>query len=271
VNRAKALFAASFGWQTVEATMPYERDELTEQAKPIRPRRKRTLRDDEYPDGERSLPEGGIHFNAIALLSDLFQANLSPEWFFALDLFWYYEENNIRAVICPDAMLARGPGRMVLDKYLQWKYGAPICFVIEVLSKSSRKQDLVHKCKRYRELGVQEYFLFDPRNLTKAGTTSGFHLLNREYVPAPASPHGGVVSNILNASFACEEMLPRFYDLTTGQPWLTRYEKEQKAREAEQKAREAEQKAREAEQGLRAAAEQELERLRALLREKGIV
>ena len=63
-----------------------------------------------------------------------------------------------------NVFVARGvPKRPMRDHYLIWKEGKPPEVVIEVTSKSTRREDERKKSVLYRDvMKVREYFLFDP-------------------------------------------------------------------------------------------------------------
>jgi Uma2 family endonuclease len=48
------------------------------------------------------------------------------------------------------------------DYYLLWEENVPPTVVIEVTSKSTRREDMVKKHDLYLQMGVREYYLFDP-------------------------------------------------------------------------------------------------------------
>ncbi|MBD3762800.1 Uma2 family endonuclease, partial [Rhizorhabdus sp.] len=54
--------------------------------------------------------------------------------------------------------LKRGPR----DTYKTWEEGAVPSVVFEITSKTTKNEDIKTKFKVYQEIGVKEYFLFDP-------------------------------------------------------------------------------------------------------------
>jgi Uma2 family endonuclease len=127
--------------------------------------------------------------------------------------------------------------------------------VIEVVSDSTRPIDIVvnKKPTRYGELGVKEYFAFDPdmgKNIIKL---IGWRYIDGLRTDIKSDKHGRFWSEQLNCWLMSGGKILLFYDVN-GNELVSGREAEQKAREAETLARqeaetllEAEQKAREAE------------------------
>ena len=78
------------------------------------------------------------------------------------NMFLYYEENNPRAVVAPDVFVVIGAPKRVRDSYLLWNEPKGPDFVLEITSRSTRREDQGRKKRVYASLGVGEYFLFDP-------------------------------------------------------------------------------------------------------------
>ena len=77
----------------------------------------------------------------------------------------YYRPGNKRRHVSPDVMVVRGLEQRDRENYLLWEEGRAPNVVIEVTSQSTRDEDLEDKLEIYRdEIGVAEYFLFDPRS-----------------------------------------------------------------------------------------------------------
>ena len=70
------------------------------------------------------------------------------------------------------------------DHYLIWLEGKAPEVVIEVTSKSTRREDLKKKAVLYRDvLKVAEYFLFDPTEDYLKPPFQGYRLVEGEYFP----------------------------------------------------------------------------------------
>src|SRR5438445_3042156 len=79
------------------------------------------------------------------------------------NLLMYYEEGNKHKHVSPDVFAVRGISKRRRKYYLVWEEAKSPDFILELTSKSTRREDLKEKFVLYRDtLKVQEYFLFDP-------------------------------------------------------------------------------------------------------------
>ena len=108
------------------------------------------------------------------------------------NMFLYYEENNPRAVVAPDVFVVVGAPKRVRDSYLLWNEPKGPDFVLEVTSRSTRREDQGRKKRVYASLGVGEYFLFDPTGDYLRPRLQGFVLRQGRYerLPTARLPHG---------------------------------------------------------------------------------
>lgn len=110
----------------------------------------------------------------------------NPHFYVSGNLLMYYEQGNKRKHGSPDVFvvpdLPRGKAQP-RDYYLVWEEGRTPALVIELTSKSTRKEDLNKKFRLYREvLRVEEYFLFDPYAEYLKPPLQGFRLSRGRYV-----------------------------------------------------------------------------------------
>jgi Uma2 family endonuclease len=221
------------------------------------PKQRRT-REVEYPttDG-KPMAETEVHINelihGIQVLKDRFAGE--PNVYVNGNMLLYYEEGNPRKHVSPDVLVALDvPKEPMRDYYLVWKEGKAPDFVVEITSKSTKREDKTTKFALYRDvLRVSEYFLFDPRAEYLDPPLQGFRLIGGEYVRIEPIA-GRLPSQVLGLHLAREGQHLRLFDPGSGTRLLTRLE----AREAAEK--------RAAEEGQRADKERERadeERLRA--------
>ena len=159
--------------------------------------------------------------------------------------FLYYERGNPRAVVAPDVYVVVGAPAYLRDTYLLWNEPKGPDFVLEVTSASTRRTDERRKRDVYAELGVSEYFLYDPRAEYLTPPLQGFRLHDGEYRPLPAvtvlSNRGvAVTSGVLGLELRDEREARRvrLRDPSTGESLLSHRESE-RAREEEAAARRA--------------------------------
>ena len=153
-----------------------------------------------YPesDGE-PVGETDVHrdetFSLIAVLKDHFADQ--PDVYVAGDNFIYFEEGNPRAVISPDVYVVWGVAMRQRRIYKLWEEGVAPGFVMELTSRSTRVQDLGNKRAICADLGVVEYFLFDPEADTLDPPLRGYRLEGGEYLPIAPRADGAVESKML--------------------------------------------------------------------------
>ena len=157
--------------------------------------------------------------------------------------FLYYERGNPRAVVAPDVYVVPGAPVRPRDTYMLWNEPKGPDFVLEVTSKSTRREDERRKRDVYAALGVREYFLYDPRAEYLTPPLQGFRLRGGEYRRLPAvtmlsSREVAVTSEVLGLTLRDdrEARLVRLHDRSTGED-LPTYEEADRAREETDAAR----------------------------------
>lgn len=119
-----------------------------------------------YPDSDgKPMAENTLQWEWIATIKSgldvLFEDR--PHVFVASDLLWYYVEGNPRISIAPDVMVVFGRPRGHRLSYRQWlENHTPAHVVFEVLSPANRGPELQRKFEVYQDLGVLEYYTYDP-------------------------------------------------------------------------------------------------------------
>ncbi len=191
------------------------------------PKQRRT-REIEYPTGDgKPMAETEIHLDelidAIQVLRDWFAGE--PNVYVNGNMLLYYEEGNPRKHVSPDLLVALGirkePKR---DYYLVWKEGKAPDFILEITSKTTRREDEKKKRVLYRDvLKVPEYFLFDPRAEYLDPPLQGFRLIGGEYVRIEPIA-GRSPSEVLGLHLEREGQHLRLFDPIKGERLLTRLE-----------------------------------------------
>ena len=199
-----------------------------------------------------------------------------PTALVAADILMYPEEGNKDNKIAPDVLVALGLGTRNRSSYFVWVEGKPPDWVLEVASPSTQKKDRDHKRCRYAEIGVPEYWMFDPKgDVYPPGTPrlQGLKLVDGdEYVPLPSRLADGgrmIRSETLGLDVRVDGELLRFRDAATGRDVPHRPELQASVERAEARAeREAARASREA--AARSAAEARVAQLEAALRRSGV-
>ena len=192
-----------------------------------------------------------------------------PTTWVGADMFLYYEEGNPRRVVAPDVFVVTGTHKRETRNIFQtWAEGRIPAFILEITAPSSLHNDRVTKFELYQQLGVHEYWLYDP---TEEGLLTPFlqgnRLVGGVYQPIPvaetsvAGRYSGM-SEALGLEVHAEADWFRLFDPVAG-VYLRNLQESEDALAAEQRALAANQQVLAAERQARL----ELERL---LREHGI-
>lgn len=210
-----------------------------------------TLTDVEYPDSDgEPMAETDTHRIQMtdALIYPLKERyRHRPDVYVSGNLFLYYEEGNPKSVIAPDVFVVFGVPDQLRRIYKLWEEKKAPDIVFELTSRKTYQEDLSKKRLLYEELGVREYFLFDPLREYLRPPLQGFRLVDDYYVPV-------IPEQLDNGEWQTNSEVLGLVLQTEG-PNLRLYDPEQE-RYLPMPAEEAE---------ARRAAEAEVERLRALL------
>jgi Uma2 family endonuclease len=142
-----------------------------------------------YPESDgKPMAETELHcllmINLIEALRNFF-AN-QPDVYVWGNLFIYYEEDNPRKNVAPDVFVVRGVGKRHGEQmrrvYKLWEEGVAPCVVIEVTSSGTKNEDLQRKKALYAQLGVKEYFIFDPEYRYLKPPFRAYRLSGNQYV-----------------------------------------------------------------------------------------
>jgi Uma2 family endonuclease len=184
-----------------------------------------------------------------------------PGAWVAGNFFFCYEKGNPHAHVAPDVMVAKGlaPKELRLN-YLLWEEKPP-SLMIEVTSRSTRREDTGKKKSLYERIGTEEYVLFDPFGEYLRPRLQGYRLERGKFQPIPLEADGTLRSGTTGLTFRPEGKRLRLVDTVTGRPILW-HEELEAAFVQETAARQAEAAAHRAAKERIRALEAELSRLR---------
>jgi Uma2 family endonuclease len=252
----------------------------------------------EYLD-EDEMPENFIQHELSNYLEEILRWHFRSEKYLVSGNINIYRKGRYKERVAPDVMVVKELGVAVESLRREGSYEidppkrpAP-AVAIEIISEGTASYDIKteNKPSRYGEMGVREYFAFDPEDALGTVKLRGWRYIEGLRTEVSSDKRGWMWSNELECWLVPDDMVLQFYDKTdkrlpTGreaeaeraeQERLGKLEAEQKAEqerlgklEAEQKA-EQERLAKEAERQAREEAErkaEELERLVAELRAK---
>lgn len=179
----------------------------------------------EYPetDGE-PMAETDTHRDQMAdaliyPLKEHFRDN--PNVYVSGNLLLYYEEGNPQASVAPDVFVVIGVPDHPRRIYKLWEENKAPDVVFELTSPSTRAKDLGEKRFLYEELGVREYFLFDPLREYLEPPLRGFRREDQFFYPVKPTPLPG-------AEWEMESEVLGLVLRTAGE-WLRLYDPQQDA------------------------------------------
>ena len=214
-----------------------------------------------------------VMIDAIQVLQRHFAGR--PDVYVSGNMMMYYEEGEPRRCVSPDVFVAVGVEDKDRRTYLLWREPKGPDFVLEVTSRSTRRNDQVTKRALYEWMGVSEYVLYDPLGEYLNPPLQGFRRVGGEYVEWERTrlPGGAraLHSEVLGLSLhvRARDRALRLHDPASGEDLLT-FSEEVAAREEAEARAEREAAARRVEVAAREEAEARAEREAAARREEGI-
>ena len=165
-----------------------------------------------------------------------------PDVYIAGDMLVYYRINDNRTSVAPDVYAVFGAsGNHPRDSWIVWREGKAPDFVLEIASPSTWRRDVTEKRSIYADMGVAEYWRFDPTGECFIPALVGERLVDGEYRTMPlAEDTEGILrchSEILGLDICVLPGLEfRLYHTVSGQ-WLRNHHEEAEARQAAEAAR----------------------------------
>jgi Uma2 family endonuclease len=219
-----------------------------------------------YPssDGE-PVAETYVHFYALLVTLEVLRQYLEGRQATVLaNQFLYYSQGFPRLRVAPDVMVIFDVAPGGRDNYKIWEEGQVPAVIFEMTSEGTRNQDTGFKRTLYEQLGVQEYWLFDPRAEWLEQQLQGYRLQGATYVPIADGR-----SEPLQLRLQVQHQLIAFYREDTGEKLLIPGELAQ-AVKAEAEARQLAEERTEQERQRAEQAEAQVEQLRTQLRSLGV-
>ncbi len=114
-----------------------------------------------------TVPESGLHSLARFVVYGALRAFYASRagCYVGEDRNIYWRRGDGTAVVAPDVFVSLGVDPESLataTSYRVWEVGAPPAFVLEIASEKTFKADLETKPAKYLDMGVGEYWRFDP-------------------------------------------------------------------------------------------------------------
>ena len=216
---------------------------------------------EEYPCSDGTvLMETEPHANSIVAMRNQLQWHFEarPNVYVAGSMAVYWRRGDPRAVVAPDVFVVLGVPKTTRNSYRVWDEGGVVpAFVVEVASASTSGRDATGKRATYEEMGVAEYWRFDPLGKRVRQGLEGWRLAGGCYERVRSAGAGAWYrSEVLGLELRAEGWLLRFRDPVSGRDLLTHSEAGRALQEAERERDEATRKS-EAEAAARLKAERE--------------
>ena len=199
---------------------------------------------EEYPysDG-KILMETDPHADSIVDMRNQLKAHFEAraDAYVAGSMAVYYRQGDRAAVVAPDVFVVLGVEKKERRSYLIWEEGGVVpAFVVEVASDSTSRRDATSKRATYEQMGVREYWRFDPLGVLVREGLEGWRLQGGRYKQVRAGRSvGWHRSEALGLELRAEGRLLRFRDPQTGRALVTHSEALRALRTAEHERDEA--------------------------------
>ncbi|MEM9907179.1 MAG: Uma2 family endonuclease [Cyanobacteria bacterium P01_D01_bin.44] len=221
-----------------------------------KPRRVEYPESDGQPMSESDITRDYLIY-CVEALRLFFQSR--PQVYVSGNLFIYYKEGDASKSLSPDVFVVFGVSKRERRTYKVWQEGGKVpAFVLEITSKTTKQKDEEIKPQLYAQLGISEYFQYDPSGDYLHPQLKGQRLVEGQYVSMETDtlPDGtlsissqtlGVDLRLLSSDIRTTVGLSpvarslRLFDPQTGAQLLTYREAEQARQDAEQARQDAEQ------------------------------
>ena len=155
--------------------------------------------------------------------------------YIAGDMLVYYRMNDNLTRVAPDVYAVFGAsGNHPRDSWIVWREGKAPDFVLEIASPRTWRRDVTEKRSIYADMGVAEYWRFDPTGECFTPVLAAERLVDGEYRPMLLTEGSEVVlrchSQVLGLDICVLPGLEfRLYDPASGR-WLRNHLEEAAAR-----------------------------------------
>ena len=140
--------------------------------------------------------------------------------------FLYYSQGFPRLKCAPDVMVIFNVQPGSRDSYKIWDEGEIPRVVFEMTSPGTRDKDEGFKKDLYAQIGIEEYWQFDPKGQWIEEKLRGYRLVNETYLPIETSE-----SQALGLRLEVSGALISFYRLDNGEKLLIPVELRDKAQQ----------------------------------------
>ena len=191
-----------------------------------------------YPETDgKPMGETDFHIKLIIDISEALQNYFvrQSDVYVSRDLLLYYEPDNTRKFVVPDIFVVRGVSKGTRRTYKLWEEGRPPGVVIEISSRDTKNVDLNSKRDLYEQIGVAEYYVFDPEYRYIKPPFRAWRLSGGRYVEI-AVINGRVRSDELGLELVDTGLTLRLFNPARGEFLLTPEEEAAARQQAEARA-----------------------------------
>lgn len=188
-----------------------------------------------YPESDgKPMAETDIHRRLLTTLVFTLETHFQnePDVYASGNLLVYYVEGNPAKCFAPDVFVVRGVPKGERRIYKLWEEGVAPQIIIELTSRKTWKEDLQTKWRLYEELGVQEYFIFDPEYDYLDDPLVGYRLENGKYAELEIKD-GRAKSEVLGLELVNTGDTLRLFDPNSNQVLPTPQEAQERVSELE--------------------------------------
>jgi len=188
-----------------------------------------------YPESDgKPMAETDIHRRLLTTLVFTLETHFQnePDVYASGNLLVYYVEGNPAKCFAPDVFVVRGVPKGERRIYKLWEEGVTPQIIIELTSRKTWKEDLQTKWRLYEELGVQEYFIFDPEYDYLDDPLVGYRLENGKYAELEIKD-GRAKSEVLGLELVDTGETLRLFDPNSNQVLPTPQEAQERVSELE--------------------------------------
>lgn len=199
-----------------------------------------------YPTGDgKPVAETFDHLYALLITLEVLRQYLAGQRATVLgNQFLYYAQGFPKLRVAPDIMVIFNVEPGGRDSYKTWQEGEVPSVIFEMTSESTRVKDESFKKMLYSQLGIQEYWQFDPKGEWIPEQLRGYRL--QEFINSDGEIEPAYLeitdsqSQVLKLRLTAEARLIGFYRLDTGEKLLIPDELVAARQEAEERAAELE-------------------------------
>ncbi len=178
-----------------------------------------------YPSSDNEpVAETFIHLYAMLTTLEVLKQYLEGQQATVLaNQFLYYVQGFPKMRVAPDVMVIYDVAPGGRDNYKMWEEGQAPSVVFEMTSASTQEQDKITKKSLYEQMGVKEYWLFDPKGEWVKGQLQGYRLAPVTVAGEETELYGPITdgrSEPLKLKVQVEGQVLGFYREDTGEKLL---------------------------------------------------